>query len=123
MSTEPKKPADPKQDPRDLVIALLVSTLLAPFLGMLRALTYRLFWNWFVAPQYGDGPTLETWFGIGTLAALIMFRQDTSSKLPKGNVFKLVFESALLSVAVPSNRRGTCDSETARSDSKAACCE
>jgi hypothetical protein len=95
MTTTPKPPAETKQDPRDLVIAALVGTLLSPFTGMLRAIVYQILWNWFLATQYGEGPTLKTWFGIGALCSLIAFRQAASGDLP-GNPVRRMFDSAII---------------------------
>lgn len=100
VTAEAKQPAEPKADPRDLALAILVGALLSPFVGMLRALTYRLFWDWFVAPQYGDGPTLQTWFGIGTLVTLLKFRQETSSKGFPRNPVRLTIESAIVGILI-----------------------
>jgi hypothetical protein len=91
MAAEAKQP-DPKQDPRDLVLAILVGALLSPFTGMLRALVFRLLWSWFLTPQYGEGPTLQTWFGIGVLYSLITLRRGKSEEL-SGSVMRRVAES------------------------------
>ena len=90
--TDPKAASkqDSKQDPRDLVIAILVGALLSPFTGMVQALAYRLLWGWFLAPQYGEGPTLQTWFGVGVLYSLIAFRRKTAGDLPKNPVWHMV---------------------------------
>lgn len=96
-STESKPPPEPKQDLRDLVLAFLVAVLLMPFVGMLRALTYRLLWGWFLAPQYGEGPSLQAWFGLGILFTLIAFRRDSSGEELK-NPVRRAFESAFLSL-------------------------
>jgi hypothetical protein len=94
-NTKPKESAEQKQDPRDLVIAVLVALLLMPFVGMLYALTYRLLWDWFFAPQYGEGPALRTWFGIGILYTLVSFRQDKSGEERK-DLVRHVFERVFL---------------------------
>jgi hypothetical protein len=70
---------EPKQDPRDIVITVLVAMLLSPFSGMVRALAFRLLWGWFLAPQYGDGPTLRAWFGVSILITLLTYRLDSTS--------------------------------------------
>lgn len=94
MTTSIETKSEPTQDPRDSVIAILVGVLLSPFIGMLRAIVYRLLWNWFLAPQYGEGPALQTWFGIGILYSLITIRQASSNDLPK-NPVRRVFEGAV----------------------------
>ena len=98
MTTE-SKTAEPKQDPRDSMLVILVGALLSPFTGMLRALTYRLLWNWFLAPQYGEGPALQTWFGIGVLYSLFSFHQARSGELPKNVVWHVV-ENAIVGLLV-----------------------
>lgn len=70
MSPEAKSPSDLKQqDPRDAILAILFGMLLFPFTGMLRALAFQLLWSWFLV-QYGEGPTLQSWFGISVLYSL-----------------------------------------------------
>lgn len=99
MTTEPKQVTELKQDPRDLVLAILVGALLSPFTGMLRAFAYQLLWNWFLAPQYGEGPALQTWFGIGVLYSTVSFRQASSGELPKKIIWSVV-ESAIIGLLV-----------------------
>lgn len=67
---------DAKPDPRDLVLAALVGMLLSPLTGIVRALAFRLMWRWFLAPQYGEGPSLRAWFGIAVLHAMIFVISD-----------------------------------------------
>lgn len=96
---EPKQSAEAKQDPRDLILAFLMGMLFTPFLGMLRALAYRLLWGWFLAPQYGDGPTLQAWFGVGVLYTLISYRKDESEgdlKHPVRYMFERVFLDVMM---------------------------
>lgn len=99
---------EPPHDPRDLVLAILIGVLITPFTGMVYALACRLLWGWFVAPQYGDGPTLETWFGVsalyGVIVAIGQARHDSAKPLPSG-VIGYVVKSAttglmLLGVAI-----------------------
>jgi hypothetical protein len=99
MTTKPKQTTEPTRDPRDGVLAILVGALLSPFTGMLRALAYRLLWSWFLAPQYGEGPTLQTWFGIGVLYSLFSFRQARAGELPKNVVWHAV-ENAIVGLLV-----------------------
>lgn len=95
--TEPPAP-ERKTDPRDLTLAVLVGTLLSPFVGMLRALTCRLFWGWFIAPQYGEGPSLKTWFGIGILIPLIKVHQEATTKEPAEHPVWRMIESTVIGV-------------------------
>jgi hypothetical protein len=99
--TDPTDPtSDPKvvpRDPRDLVLAALIGVLLTPFTGIVRALVFRLMWSWFLAPQYGEGPTLQTWFGIGVLHGMIFTlprAQEKPDTLPK-NVIRHVIENII----------------------------
>lgn len=98
MNPEPTQVVtESKRDPRDLVLAVLVGMMLSPFTGIVRALACRLMWRWFLAPQYGDGPTLQTWFGIGVLHGMIFTlsrAQEKVDTLPK-NVIRHIIESAI----------------------------
>ncbi len=55
------------------VMSVLRTTVVAVSLGTL--------WRWFCAPQYGAGPSLSAWFGIGMMVAVIaVFAKDSRQK-------------------------------------------
>jgi hypothetical protein len=93
MTTETKK-----LDPRDAILMLLLGLVLVPVSGVLRALTFRLLWGWFMATQYGDGPTLQTWFGINVLVSLMTYNATPSSESekPLARLFKIFINGLLL---------------------------
>lgn len=52
------------------LLSLLVSALIAPFSALLHTVALRLLWAWFLAPEYGPGPSTRAWFGISTIVGL-----------------------------------------------------
>jgi hypothetical protein len=85
---------EPKRDPRDIALALLTAIAITPFTGMLRAVVYRLLWGWFLAAQYGAGPTLAAWFGIGLLMSMLTVKFDSSESTGKPVTIGAVLETA-----------------------------
>lgn len=90
----------PKRDPRDLVLAALIGVVIAPFTSIVQALAVRLMWTWFLAPQYGDGPTLRAWFGVivvfdlFTISLTTSIQRTRSTPLPK-NIIVHIIESSI----------------------------
>ena len=54
------------------VLALVVLTLVAPFVSLLMCWTFGVLWSWFVAPSLGAGPSMAAWFGIGCIANIVL---------------------------------------------------
>jgi hypothetical protein len=40
--------------------------------ALIQAAALRRLWSWFVAAEYGPGPSLGAWFGIATILGLIV---------------------------------------------------
>lgn len=53
-----------------VAIALLV---LAPLGALLSTWGATTLWRWYVEPQYGAGPTAQTWYGLSLLLGMMMF--------------------------------------------------
>lgn len=85
------------RDPRDVVLAALVVAILSPFTGMLHALTFRLLWSWFLAQQYGEGPTLRTWFGISAITSLLAGIRHAESKNSGESLSAMIANSVFVS--------------------------
>lgn len=54
------------------VLALVVALVLAPISSLLATQAAELIWRWYLAPQYGAGPTTRAWFGMSALASLAL---------------------------------------------------
>jgi hypothetical protein len=60
---------------------LLVGFVIDLVLGVLGAHILGQFWAWFLAPQYGAGPTFASWYGALLLAAIFTFRRRPSEEM------------------------------------------
>lgn len=59
-----------KTDWVEFTVAIVV-LVASPLFAFLSALIFRALWNITMAPQYGDGPSLQSWFGIALLVGLM----------------------------------------------------
>lgn len=69
MTTQTKK----NPGTHALIAALLGMFVVTPFSTMIAAHVSVALWNRFLFAQYGDGPSLRTWFGIQFLIALHLY--------------------------------------------------
>lgn len=60
------------------ILAWFVLTLLSN--ALLEAWALSKLWYWFVAAQYGEGPQLGVWFGIASIAGMLL-HNEASEKL------------------------------------------
>ena len=61
-----------KIDGWTIATAAVVAFVLSPLSALTYAFTSQKIWTWFVAEQWGDGPTFQTWVGLGELFSLYM---------------------------------------------------
>ena len=55
------------------VIGLLLAVIIfTPINALIQAATFSKLWEWFVAGQYGHGPTYSTWYGISLILGTIV---------------------------------------------------
>lgn len=52
--------------------SLVLLVALAPVLAALKAWTAATVWRWFLAEQFGPGPSIGAWFGIMAIAWLVL---------------------------------------------------
>jgi Mg/Co/Ni transporter MgtE len=58
---------------------IAISSLLT---ALIQAAVLRRLWSWFVAGEYGPGPSLGAWFGIATILGLIIGMATTATTAP-----------------------------------------
>jgi len=59
----------------DIFIGLALAFLVAaPICALVTAATAETLWAWFMAPQYGRGPSMAAWYGVSLLVALMTAR-------------------------------------------------
>lgn len=62
-----------KITPLDFFIGLAVATFVtAPLSALLVSWAAGTMWDWFLRPQYGAGPSSAAWFGIATIAGIVL---------------------------------------------------
>lgn len=62
-----------KITPLDFFIGLAVATFVTgPLSALLVSWAAGTMWDWFLRPQYGAGPSAAAWFGIATIASIIL---------------------------------------------------
>lgn len=54
------------------LLYLGITLAMAPLGALYTGWVYSRVWNWFIAQQYGPGPSYESWYGIGVLTSLVM---------------------------------------------------
>lgn len=94
-----KAPDDPSALYR-LLSGLLVSMLLFPLRAVAYITAADAIWNWFVAPQYGDGPGRAAWFGMFVLAMLVKYEHpdntpEEESRLRRHPVVTMIARAVL----------------------------
>ena len=52
--------------------AIGLALVLSPITALLSAKTMHTLWGWFVARDYGDGPSLAAWFGLSEIATIVL---------------------------------------------------
>lgn len=81
-----------------IVLAILVA--LAPIGALYSAWIFSSIWDLLVRPQYGAGPTYESWYGFSTLfslAILSLLTKDTDKDEPATTpLIKLVVSCLLM---------------------------
>lgn len=67
-------PEPKKQKTKPLTVLLLVAyaLLVQPFVSLLVAWTISVEWRWFLASQYGAGPSLMSWFGATFIVGMLI---------------------------------------------------
>lgn len=55
-----------------ILIALILSFLTNIVTVLLEVHLFSHVWSWFLAEQYGPGPTLAAWFGLATVLTVIV---------------------------------------------------
>jgi hypothetical protein len=85
------------------MIRFLVQMALSIAYTFAQAATLSTVWRWFIAPQYGNGPTYSAWYGISLLVS-VMFLYSFSS-IAKSDEIKgkwgEVMRVAILLLALP----------------------
>lgn len=62
------------------ILALMAAIIIAvPINAYFYAYTATILWDWFLAVQYGAGPTLAAWYGISTLFGLLQIKQNNTT--------------------------------------------
>jgi len=59
-------------------ILLVVLFVISPITALVSAKIADTLWNLLLAPQYGDGPTYQSWYGISLLSAYVLFGMRSS---------------------------------------------
>lgn len=66
------------------ILKILFSLSLSMIIVFVQAWAFSTLWSWFVAPQYGSGPTYPAWFGLsliaGTVIGTVLVRSDISRR-------------------------------------------
>lgn len=57
---------------KKLLATVVVALAIAPIAGLIEAFTYSTLWRWFVARQYGHGPSYPVWYGLAMILGLIV---------------------------------------------------
>jgi hypothetical protein len=57
---------------RGWLALLAAAVVVQPFVSLFVAWTLTVEWRWFLAEQYGPGPSLMSWFGLSLIAGLII---------------------------------------------------
>lgn len=53
-------------------MAVGLSIVLSPISALVGAGTMSKLWEWFVARDYGSGPSMSAWFGISEIASVVL---------------------------------------------------
>lgn len=58
-------------------------------------------WRWFLARQYGPGPTMGAWFGIATIAGFVIYKATrTRTKGDDRTIDEIIWDSVKETVSM-----------------------
>lgn len=57
---------------KKICLAVLAALVFTPVYALAAGAAFRLLWGWFVAAEYGPGPSIGAWVGISTILGLIV---------------------------------------------------
>lgn len=74
------------------VVFFLLTIAIGLVVALAQAATLAKLYAWFVMPQYGVGPSLATWYGISTIATLLIVSgtshiKSTAAEKSWGQIF------------------------------------
>lgn len=83
-----------KITPLDFFIGIAIGTFVtAPLSALICAWAAGTLWDWFLRPQYGAGPSGPAWFGIATIASIVLV--GPLSRLKKDDLDASIITKAL----------------------------
>lgn len=57
---------------KKLSMLAVVAAISSPVTALIGCAACRLLWGWFLAAEYGDGPSNGAWFGVSTILGMIV---------------------------------------------------
>lgn len=81
------------------LILVMFLFLLTPVSALLTAKIFSIAWGLLLAPQYGDGPTYQSWYGVACMTSLITRNLATKQTEPSESVVGSAIRDIIASYA------------------------